>query len=527
MIKLLIVDDEPMARTHMIYNFPWEEWGITIIGEAGNGKEALEFCQTNVPDLALIDITMPVMDGFELLEILKGKYPRVQPIILTAHRNFDYAKRAIHQGATGYLLKSPIDAKEMKSVIDQACGEVENYLRLDAREKNQQKIVMNYTYPMRKKFFLDILNGIVSKSEDVIEEGKAIGVNLVDPYYFMMMVYMTDINDKDIYIDESKICEVIKAALVKCGIYECELFPVDFARCVIVIEKSRIGATESSLFAKIISNINNELSNFVQSKMSLITSETYISIEQFPTKYHKLQYYLDYSYYFYHSQPIFIEKLLDFQTPPENTFNQLKAEYKNALDTMNPVILNNWARDVEEFLFHCKPAPDYVKAWLTSLKGISDQEAYGTLVENWPNFYSTSYLVNSLNQLRESVITCWKVKNKTIKVHPQIANAVEYIKQNIDQDLSLQTVAEHVYLSPTYLGRLFKKDMGLSMVDYIIEQRIELAKKLIAKGVLRNYEIAEEVGFNNYSYFCTMFKKLEEKSPNEYRNEVKGVTRIN
>jgi two-component system response regulator YesN len=71
------------------------------------------------------------------------------------------------------------------------------------------------------------------------------------------------------------------------------------------------------------------------------------------------------------------------------------------------------------------------------------------------------------------------------------------------------------------LGQLFKKEVGSSIVDYIQEQRMEQAKRYLASGEFRNYELAEKVGFSNYPYFCTMFKKHTGMTPNQYRSSVK------
>jgi two-component system response regulator YesN len=107
---------------------------------------------------------------------------------------------------------------------------------------------------------------------------------------------------------------------------------------------------------------------------------------------------------------------------------------------------------------------------------------------------------------------------RVVKTRPEIALAIQYIKKHLDTDLSQETVATMVELSPAYLGRIFKRDMGISMTDYITEQRIQLAKKHLVDGTYRNYELAEKIGFTSYSYFCTIFKKVTGQTPNEYKN---------
>jgi YesN/AraC family two-component response regulator len=108
-------------------------------------------------------------------------------------------------------------------------------------------------------------------------------------------------------------------------------------------------------------------------------------------------------------------------------------------------------------------------------------------------------------------------------MRPEVAKAIHYIKQHLQDELSLHTLSQVTQISPTYLSRLFKKDIGLSIIDYISEQRINQAKQYFMEGSYRNHELAEMVGFHNYSYFCTMFKKMTGMTPNEYKNSVRTI----
>ena len=105
MQKILIVDDESIFREYLRTALDWEAYGFEICAEAKNGIEALEQAQLHRPDIALVDITMPFMDGLSLTEQLKEHYPATSVVLITGHNEFDYARKALKLGVEDYILK--------------------------------------------------------------------------------------------------------------------------------------------------------------------------------------------------------------------------------------------------------------------------------------------------------------------------------------------------------------------------------------------------------------------------------------
>lgn len=110
MYRLLIVDDEPFMREYIIHFFPWKELGFELVGQAGNGREALTFLQETPADVVLTDVLMPVMDGVAFAQAAAQLSPRPKVIFFSAYADFEYAKQAVNSGVAGYVLKS--DDKE-------------------------------------------------------------------------------------------------------------------------------------------------------------------------------------------------------------------------------------------------------------------------------------------------------------------------------------------------------------------------------------------------------------------------------
>ncbi|MDA3955090.1 response regulator, partial [Oceanispirochaeta sp.] len=106
MIKILIVDDELLVRIGLKSTLDWEKYGFSLVGEAKNAKEAEEFFYQFSPDILLTDISMPGINGLELISRLRKMKPELQSIILTHFEDFSYARDALQLGALDYILKS-------------------------------------------------------------------------------------------------------------------------------------------------------------------------------------------------------------------------------------------------------------------------------------------------------------------------------------------------------------------------------------------------------------------------------------
>jgi len=108
-IQVLVVDDHPIVRDGLRNLFLVFD-DLEMIGEAENGKEALDFCMLTPPDVVLMDILMPGMDGIQATRAIREQHPRVKIIILTSYPEDDLVKKSLEAGAIGYVLKnSPID----------------------------------------------------------------------------------------------------------------------------------------------------------------------------------------------------------------------------------------------------------------------------------------------------------------------------------------------------------------------------------------------------------------------------------
>ena len=116
--KILIVEDEPILRQGLEVLGDWGKNGLILIGSVQNGREALELMATELPDIIITDIMMPVMDGIELIKRVKIHYPEVEIIVLSNYSDFQYVRQAMKAGAADYLLKVQIDFDSLLDVVN-------------------------------------------------------------------------------------------------------------------------------------------------------------------------------------------------------------------------------------------------------------------------------------------------------------------------------------------------------------------------------------------------------------------------
>ena len=131
MIRVLIVDDDKLARKGLISMMPWSSYDMEVVGEAANGAKALEFLSNNPVDLMFVDLDMPVLSGIELIQETQKLYPEVYYVVLTFYENFEYVQTIFRLGALDYISKVQLDMEDYELIF--------NRIQQKVIEKNEQK----------------------------------------------------------------------------------------------------------------------------------------------------------------------------------------------------------------------------------------------------------------------------------------------------------------------------------------------------------------------------------------------------
>ncbi|MEC0238869.1 response regulator [Paenibacillus dokdonensis] len=123
-LKVMLVDDELLVRLGIKSLIDWEKHDFEFIGDAPDGEKALELMEQNVPDILLTDIVMPRMNGLQLIEQVRAKYPSMLIIVLSSHNEFDYVRSAMKLGVEDYMLKTSMKPDELLNLLVESAGKI-------------------------------------------------------------------------------------------------------------------------------------------------------------------------------------------------------------------------------------------------------------------------------------------------------------------------------------------------------------------------------------------------------------------
>lgn len=521
-IKVLIVDDEKLERVLIHNGYHWEENGFEIIGEAVSGEEALEFIERRKPDIVFTDINMPHMDGLELTERIRQLQPGLKVVIVTGYREFEYARQAVRLGVEDFLLK-PVNLKD----IDETVMKIKQDLmkeKAEYREMNELKELkesVTADHDIVKESFLQRL------VENRIGEEEALR-RLSMYCYESVLEGCICINIKPRADSDEERLEAAKRIqqLVNGNRYDKAFNFLHYMHKVLVYFMS---GDLRQVF-----NLAGELHAQIGKKLNL---ETDIGISNeargFPgirRAYKESEEAISASVILGRNRCILYEE-----------YEKIKKQHKEKIEL-------NW----DDFIFsiqNClvEKAEGYIDEYVDMIKqaGITDMEylklmamnilskagaalsKYGmglndiTGEEDFYERVAAFTTVEEIHQYLRSVIH--KIMEYHDKVRQKKGNkvveqAVAYIEENLsDSLLSLRTVAARVYTNESYLSRVFKQEIGESMISYITRRRIEQSIVLLNTTDLKVYEIAEQVGIKDSHYFSICFKKQMGITVKEYK----------
>lgn len=527
-MNLMIVEDEIRILNSLANNIPWERHGIEVIALAENGREALDIAGRRMPDILLLDIEMPEMDGLTLAETLLEREPQTRIIILSGHDDFQYAQRAIGLGVSKYLLKPAGEEEILHTVV-----EVAEDIRRELSEKHSlselQRMWKSRLPQLQEDFLRSWLTNRYAEWElhkhvrelnMALQVGGsyAVAVCEIDP----LSESESRFSPADIPLLQFSLDRIAKECMPP---EECRVFG-DANGSTVLLFASQPGEPEGDLSKRMNGRITRLLS-VVKECLKLTASVgmgTVSGLKDVPGSYQQACRALQERAIYGHEIAIPYLEVRQSERP---------VEFDTAFERQLEMAL--YTGDASELMdryvdsaFAEADSSDLAYEHLLFLSGVFIRiiQSQGwalkkVLGHDYSYFLSLEGLV-SRSQIMEWArrvtghIGAYLEQERRSSSHQLIKRILATVDQMLAEDLSLHSLAERLYVNSSYLSRLFKKETGESFSGYVLSRRMERAKELLL-GDAKVYDAASAVGYRDLSYFAKVFRKYWGVAPSDLK----------
>jgi two-component system response regulator YesN len=526
MIGLLIVDDEQTIRQGLKDYVPWHEMGINILGTAEDGIDALEKIKELKPDIVMADIRMPRMDGLQLAQRLKNIAPEIKIIFLTGYDDFSYAKQAVTLNVEDYVLK-PVSRSDLIECIQR----VKNKLLDEEKERREREALKRHiaeSLPFLKTWFFNA----VEQKDDIWQRLSTINIDLEKGAFMAMVVTIDDINSQDADSDYYALFKLYNSITLILDETEDTKSVAFFENRTFTIILSFPCNIAQNIIGDIVLNVAYKIKDLLDYALdgsyTIGVGQSVNDIKYIEGSHKGALEACEHRFYMGERQIIYISDV-------EPAVREQRYKMPNGEEFMTIVKIGNeqkakaFLRDMFEDMREQRENIDIVKRACLELIVYTSRAMYEigerpeVLFSKTDPWYEINrrFTIDQLYDFMANVIDVVmghlsiqrKSRNQKIVDEVKSIIATQYAK-----DISLETVAEKVYISPCYLSSIFSQEAGITFKEYLIKVRIDKAKELLKESSVKIYEVAESVGYNDSHYFSQLFKKYTGFTPAQYRD---------
>lgn len=536
MLKILIVDDEPDICELIHKLIDWKELGLLSLGSCQNGIDAMEIILRQKPDVVITDIQMPGMTGLSLIEKACKQNLQTKFIVISGYREFEYAQQAIRYGVEDYLLK-PISKTDLNLVLKRLIQESGVTLEKEAHENNMRSEIWQKTAILRGNELRQTVTDFNRAFHDEY-------FSFQPGTFLVVCVHVSYRNKAE--IDRGIIAKVLENVslriqeLFKNDVFDCEYvlndcnsyFLMNYSETVHLSYRQRRDCLQN-LLRDVSTQYQNLRITFAMGEPCHSVGEIWRAVESAEYA-NMLRLYAGTEKVVEHCK--LRERLPD--TPEckftaediqnllrrietlqkEPALEQIRAVYKRFQGVESYSVANLFQVTRTTVL---QIRYEVVAMGLREELSASEEKEIGIPTENalhkrLANCDTIEELADFMCEYVAAEIDyCSQLQAK--KVGEPVRIAQEYIRSHIDRQISLEEVSEKAFVSPGYLSTLFKERTGKNFSDYVIEMRIDEARRLLRSATYSISEVAEQVGYADARHFSKVFQKIVGIKPTSYR----------
>ena len=524
-MRLLIVDDDVPTVETVWDSIAWREIGIEEVEIAYSVAQAKAVIERAHVDIIISDIEMPQGSGLDLLAWIRQRGEETEFILLTCHERFDYAAHAIKLEAAEYLVK-PFDSKIMEISLKRAAAKIAEAHRL--REKSEYGEWHSKNLRQEQLYFwLSLYSGIVGSSHSAIKgeiEARKLPINPERKFRLIL----TKITDYDRSIEDIGndlfffLLESIHSRLI-CGMDENECVVRRNGDTGLWLMTTVADLPEEELTARC-ERVTEACSENARAKATCCIGSA-CAIEELNEKHNLLHRMIQCSAAFYGM--VFTEQgalgatcgestILDFDRLARWIGERDKMSFLNYIKEVLKIRTDNRTLNERSLFLMKQEILQAVYAYLME-SGIQATRLFHDENSMHLSDLATQSSVDMIRWVSYLLERAYDYEDEVRKASGLIERINVFVHEHYSEHIDRNEIAVEFHLAPEYLAKLYKKKTGKYLKDYIREYRVEQAKKLLREKDVLVSDVAEAVGFDNFSYFSTIFRKYVGMTPNEYR----------
>jgi len=535
MYRLLLVDDEFLVREAMRENIHWNELGYELVSICENGKEAMEYIKECPIDVVMTDICMPFVDGIELSRYVHENYPQINVIIFSGYDEFEYAKKAIKYGVSEYLLK-PVTRDELSDILISLKEKIDK-----KKEKESEFNKLNESYfknriLIQSKIIEKLIMGNQTEEES-LREIEEYGLHM-DYLEYRIAIIEIDIYSDLYNVNEDKIKQGEMKSFVIYNIsneimkkYKAgEVCKGDNNRGLILFWTNHQRELKQKITI-ICKEIQEAIYKVLELPVTIGIGEKVHSLTDLHKSYYDAENMLMYRYLWDENQ-IFDREKLQRQLEDNVKLDNLIELVILGVKLKERAQIEQNLIKIQEFLKGSYIQKNKVCLYLYQIvtktcdvlraSDLTEEFIYQTKEDAITQITESRSLTEGMCVLKKFCNrACEELdKQKNSVGSKQAMIAIDYIEKHYgDFDLNLNSICSYLCISTSHFSSIFKIYTGDTFMEVLIRTRMQKAMELLENTNLRNYEIAEKVGFRDPHYFSIAFKKMTGKSPKEYAKE--------
>lgn len=503
-IKLILADDELTSR-NTIKNLLMNDPDYEVVADFSDGKSALEWLRKNEADILLCDMQMPEINGVELMRLVHLINEFMPVIAISGFDNFDFVRGSLINGAANYLLKHELTREKLLDSLNQ----VRDKYRIVPREHVTCRRTGYCIYDQRK-FTAEHIRSLVENGEIEFGCSNVMSLALSPDYRLTENVIPSEYKQGII----SAVIDILAQILGQEIQYLVHITPTQHMVILLSFSHVRSILYMINTLKNLTSRLQKQIIRMLDLTCTIMIGEVHNEVEKAVEEGLAMEACLEDKLYLGGNRVVSYAVNSRMQygkgEVPEELWKQLEFELKNGVIGESET-LEEFFKEMENKHYPRKKVAEICKKIIRMVCPGEEGKKLEQRIEEYEIFGEFRSEIMELFYRQKTEKTARRKEYSAL-----VSHAIAYMEQNYASEISLESCAEAVGSSYTYLSRAFKQETGLRFVEYLNQCRLKKAQSLLIRKNCSMKEVVEKSGFRNYNYFFKVFKESEGITPSEF-----------